>query len=157
MIQYCKFWINYILQILINYFWLLRLLLANKVHLDHVYHQWQDIISISASMQSHFWYSELIRKICSILPSDMFLLTLQNVTFWRATRCNLPKTAQKIQEKAKNHQYLTKNVHVWYCCHLVALKSGFSQSYQICTFCTKKWWFLAFPQIFCQISTNHIW
>ena len=45
--------------------------------------------------------------------SDMFLPTLQNVTFWRATRCGLPKIAQKIQEKAKNHQYLTKNVHVW--------------------------------------------
>ena len=44
---------------------------------------------------------------------DMFLPTLQNVTFWRATRCGLPKIAQKIQEKAKNHQYLTKNVHVW--------------------------------------------
>ena len=47
------------------------------------------------------------------LRSDMFLPTLQNVTFWRATRCFLLKIAQKIQEKAKNHQYLTKNVHVW--------------------------------------------
>ena len=45
--------------------------------------------------------------------TDMFLPTLQNVTFWRATRCGLPKIAQKIQEKAKNQQYLTKNVHVW--------------------------------------------
>ena len=40
----------------------------------------------------------------------MFLPTLQNVTFWRATRCGLPKIAQKIQEKAKNHQYLTKKM-----------------------------------------------
>ena len=45
--------------------------------------------------------------------TDMFLPTFQNVTFWRATRCGFPKIAQKIQEKAKNHQYLTKNVHVW--------------------------------------------
>ena len=46
--------------------------------------------------------------------SDRHVLpTLQNVTFWRATRCGVPKIAQKLQEKAKNHQYLTKNVHVW--------------------------------------------
>jgi hypothetical protein len=43
----------------------------------------------------------------------MFLPTGQIVLFWRATRCGLPKIAQKIQEKAKNHQYLTTNVHVW--------------------------------------------
>ena len=42
--------------------------------------------------------------------SDMFVPALQNVTFWRATRCGLPKIAKKIQEKAKNHKYLTKNV-----------------------------------------------
>ena len=45
--------------------------------------------------------------------ADMFLPTLQNVTFWRATRCGLPEIAKQIQEKAKNHQYLTKNIHVW--------------------------------------------
>ena len=45
--------------------------------------------------------------------TDMFLPILQNVTFWQATKCQFPKNAQKIQEKAKNHQYLKKNVHVW--------------------------------------------
>ena len=53
-----------------------------------------------------------------IFQADMFLPTLQNVTFWRATRCGLQKIAQKIQEKAKKHQYLTKkfmsgNAVIW--------------------------------------------
>ena len=34
------------------------------------------------------------------------------------------------------------------CTNLVALKSGFSQIYQVCIFCIKKWLFLAFSQKF---------
>ena len=35
---------------------------------------------------------------------------LQNVTFWRAIRCGLPKIAQKIQEKEKKSPIFEKKV-----------------------------------------------
>ena len=44
---------------------------------------------------------------------------------------------------------------------MVALKSGSSQSYQVCTFCTKKWWFLELSQRAClfraQMPPKVLW
>ena len=60
---------------------------------------------------------------------------------------------KKIQKKIKNCQYLTKKCSCLVTLYLVALISGFSQSYQIWTFCAKKLILLVFS-FFCQISTK---
>ena len=51
--------------------------------------------------------------------ADMFLPTFQNVTFWRATRCGLPKIALKNSRKSKKSPIFDKK-----CSCLVMLSSG---------------------------------
>ena len=45
--------------------------------------------------------------------SDMFLPNGQNVAIWWVTRQKWHIVPQIFWEKAKNRQYLTKNVHIW--------------------------------------------
>ena len=88
----------------------------------------------------------------------MFLPTLQNVTFWRATRCGLQNIAKKIQEKVKKSPIFNKK-----CSCLVMLSPG----------STEIWLQTELPGLYIlhqemvifgifskkkiQISTNHIW
>ena len=48
-----------------------------------------------------------------ILLPDIHGKNGQNVTIWRVTRQKWHISPQFFLEKAKDRQYLTKNVHVW--------------------------------------------
>ena len=81
-----------------------------------------------------------------ILASVLTALTRQN--FEKATKCHysnktcsclvMLQSGSTRLEKAKINNILFKNVPIWYCCDMVALKSNFSQSYQLCTSCKQK-------------------